>query len=252
MINLVQLFGDSIMLNTEQHLEVFNAYRTFSEKVYYAHKRLQKIGIEPYSGKYDGTQQDIFTKAMQQAKKENNEVAVYLNGEVEGLFVVAPERAADDLEYCAARFENYKQQQEAFRWDKPIEEQKKEEEFDRFRSLKYGKEILDRYGSFSIELCYADERLRKYGVQPYNGAEVDNSRDIFDDVVKQARNTGKRTAFYASSFNLNGLFVISPEEKISYETLVKNQERFRWDKPVEQQKSEEKAMSDRLTQRGRK
>ena len=66
---------------------------------------------------------------MQQAKRENNMVAVYLyNDEINGLFVVAPEKGTDKPDYCADRYKIYKESQKEYRWDKPIEQQKAEEQ----------------------------------------------------------------------------------------------------------------------------
>ena len=230
------------MLDKKQSLEVFNLYGTFSEDVYYAHKRLQKIGAKPFRGVYDGTSKEIFIKAMQQAKEENNYVSVYLNcGEITGLFMVGPEKLANDLVACAIRYEVYKNRPE-LRWDKPIDEQKKEEEFDKFKTLQYEREIIEKYGKNTIEICYANERLKKLGVQHYQGKEADNPEAIFNDAVKQAKNTGKRTSFCLNDGRVGGLFVVSPDEKNDFNSLVLNQKKMRWDKPIEQQKAEEKAM----------
>ena len=114
--------------------KLLKKYRGFSAEIGYADKRLDKLGVVPFSGKYDGEGQDIFAKALQQAAKENNNVAVYINtGEVKGLFVVGPEAGVKDPEYCAMRFDYYKQNQERLRWDKPIDQQKIEEKDDSVR-----------------------------------------------------------------------------------------------------------------------
>lgn len=122
------------MLDIEEKERLINKYSAFSNELLYADKRLDKLGVIPFRGLYDGEGKDIFAKAMQQAAKENSNVAVYINtGEMKGLFVVGPEAGTDNPEYCALRFECYKQNQDRFRWDKPLEQQKIEEKDDASR-----------------------------------------------------------------------------------------------------------------------
>ena len=232
------------MFDEATKIRTLRTYGTFDDKVCYAAERLKKMDVQPFSGRRDGTQLSIFQKALQQATKENKEVAVFLRGTLNGLFVLGPHDNCDDIKMVENRFNIYVKNQEEFRFDKPIEEQKREQEFDRFRTLAYKEAIFDKYGSYSVELCYADERLQKLGVKPYSRKEVDNPKDVFEKKKKKKKRTGKNVAV---NFNgtLKGLFVLSPKEN-DFDTFMQNQEKLRWDKPILQQKAEEKMMSDSL------
>ena len=112
----------------KQKAKISNLYGIDSDEVCYAHERLVKLGVKPFLGRRFGSSDDKFAEAMRQAKAENRRVAVYLSsGVISGLFVVSPDKSADDPEYCKSKFEEYRKNQQKLRWDKPIEQQKTEE-----------------------------------------------------------------------------------------------------------------------------
>ena len=229
----------------EQKVKIFGLYGTASEEICYAHERLEKLGVKPFSGKYDDTSVNILRKAIVQARQDKESVSVFLNcDEVRGLFVVSPGQAPASLTY-ADFVKNAAQK----RWDKPIEQQKKEEEFDRFKSYEYEKKIFGLYGTASEEVCYAHERLEKLGVKPFSGKHDGAAQNIFVAAMQQAKAENKKVALALFTGDIRGLFVVSPDKladnpdycKAKFEEYKKNQKKLRWDKPIEQQKMEEKA-----------
>ena len=205
-------------------------------------KRLAKIGATPYAGNCSGDKEDVLQRAIKQAKKTNKLVSLYLNDN--GLFTITPQ-------YNYEGWDNFIKSAPEKRWDKPIEQQKKEEEFDRFRNYEYGLMLYNKWGVTSDEGCYAAERLEKNGIEPYKGRCSTDIREMFAMVVSKASQINKNVAIDLNSGYLTGLFVVSPlkegetiENRFDY--FVTNQKKLRWDKPIEQQKAEEKAISDRL------
>ena len=229
----------------EQKAKILDLYRIDTDEVCYAHKRLDKLGVKPFSGKYAGSSEDILRGAITQAKQNKESVSVFLNcAEVQGLFVVSPKQPLATLTY-ADFVANAAQK----RWDKPIEQQKKEEEFDRFRSYEYREKIFDLYRAVSEEVCYAHERLEKMGVKPFSGKYNGDVQDIFTAAMQQAKAENNKVAFALFGGGIGGLFVVAPDKladnpdycKAKFEEYKKNQRKLRWDKSIEQQKIEEKA-----------
>lgn len=147
--------------------------------------------------------------------------------------------------------ENFSQEENALRCDKPIEKQKKEQEFDRFENSEYVSELQKNWGATSLEKRYAAERLKRMGVIPYQGKKIGRVDEIFALVVQEASKTGKKQAINFHSGVINGMFVVPPLKEGDtveemFERYVKNQDRLRWDKPIEKQKAEEKAASNKL------
>ena len=238
----------------EQKAKIFDLYRTATDEVCYAHKRLDKLGVRPFSGKYIGSSEDILRRAIAQAKQNKESVSVFLNcAEVQGLFVVSPGQAPATLTY-ADFVANAAQQ----RWDKPIEQQKKEEEFDRFKDYEYRKKIFELYGTASEEVCYAHERLEKSGIKPFSGKYNGDVQDIFAAAMQQAKAENKKVAVNLYSGVMTGLFVVAPDKladnpdycKAKFEEYKKNQQKLRWDKPIEQQKIEERTSLQKVGGRG--
>ena len=230
------------IFSAEERKNAIETYGSFSDEVCYAMRRLRKIGATPYIGKYYGDKEDILRRAIQQARKTNKLVSIYLSGN--GLFSISPQ-------YGYEGWDNFVESAPKNRWDKPIEQQKKDEEFDRFRNYKYGLMIYKKWGVASDEGCYAAERLEKLGIKAYKGKISSDIEDTFKMVVDEATRINKKVAINLTSGILTGLFVISPlkegetvEKRFDY--FVENQKKLRWDKPVEQQKAEEKAIFDRL------
>ena len=211
----------------EQKAKIFDLYRIATDEVCYAHKRLEKLGVEPFSGKYDGDSKDILREAIAQAKHNKKSVSVFLNcAEVQGLFVVSPGQAPANLSF-ADFVENAAQK----RWDKPVEQQKKEEEFDRFKSREYREKIFDLYSTASEEVCYAHERLKKLGVEPFSGKYNGDVQDTFTAAMQQAKAENKKVAFTLFGGGMEGLFVVTPDKladnpdycRAKFEEYKKNQ-----------------------------
>lgn len=136
--------------------------------------------------------------------------------------------------------------------------QKKLELRDKERKL----EIYRKYDSMDEKVCYAVERLEKLGVKPYVKSFTGNGTcfDFFKDAAEQATRKNHKVAIFLTSGEIKGLFVISPDKNVGdeeymkgkYKDYVDNQKRLRWDKPIEQQKAEEKAMSDKIVSKSKK
>ena len=196
-----------MMMNDEQK-KAYALYGNNSDEVCYAQRRLEKLGVEPYSGKLYGDSKDVLGRAIDQARKDKKSVAVFLeNAEINGLFVVSPGQAPATLTY-ADFVANAAQQ----RWDKPIEQQKKEEEFDRFKDYEYRKKIFELYGTASEEVCYAHERLEKSGIKPFSGKYNGDVQDIFAAAMQQAKAENKKVAVNLYSGVMTGLFVVAPDK----------------------------------------
>ena len=237
------------MATEAQKLKILNIYGAASEEVCYAHERLMKLGVEPYTGSVDGKTITILKSAIEQAKKDGKSVAVMLNDEtVRGLFTVSPSQAPAMMTYM-----EFAEHGDKMRWDKPIEQQKKEEEFDRFREYEYKRKIFNLYGTASEEVCYAHERLEKLGVVPFQGAYDGMVGDIFAAAMKESKEIDKKVALFLDSGVVTGLFVLSPDKKANdpaycsskFQEYVKGQKKLRWDKPIEQQKAEERSSSSK-------
>ena len=184
------------------------AYGNNSEEVCYAQKRLEKLGVEPYSGKLYGTSEEVLGRVIDQARNDKKSVAVFLeNAEINGLFVVSPGQAPANFTYS-----DFVKNADQRRWDKPIEQQKKEEEFDRFRDYEYKKKIFGLYGTASEEVCYAHERLEKSGVKPFSGKYNDDVQDIFAAAMQQAKAENKKEAVNLYGGVMTGLFVVPPDK----------------------------------------
>ena len=110
----------------EEKRKIFNIYGTVSDELCYAHARLQKQGVEPFKGKYDGQVSDLFAAARKQAHKSHKKVGIYLSaGDViTGLFVIAPDETGSNQ----ALFDWYVKNQKQLRCDKSIAQQKAEEQ----------------------------------------------------------------------------------------------------------------------------
>ena len=110
----------------------------------------------------------------------------------------------------------------------------------------------------SKEVAYALERLKKAGVEPFEGNMNGKVETVFARVVKQATK-GKKSLYAKFSDPLfHGVFVIHPDPNAvffepfpelfkSYCLRVfkkhsQNQDLLRWDKPIKAQKVEERAV----------
>ncbi|HCU58675.1 MAG TPA: hypothetical protein DIC64_01700 [Alphaproteobacteria bacterium] len=239
------------MISEAEKIKIFHTWGSMDEKVCYAVDRLEAMEVKPYqkSFKEHGDGFDFFKDACQQAAKEGQKVAVYLNsGEIKGLFVVTPDEQVNNEEHLRNKYKDYVKNQTKLRWDKPIEEQKKEEKSDQYTEKGYGLKLYKKWGVLSKEGQYAAERLEKLGIEHYEGKCSTDIRTMFGSVVDEATRKNKKVAVQLNSGALYGLFVVSPlkegETKESkYDYFVANQKRLRWDKPIEQQKAEEATKS---------
>lgn len=232
------------MFSITEKKEAIRTYGSGRDEVCYAHKRLEKIGVNPYEGEKTRTTKGILEDVIELARKSNKSWSVYLeNMDVWGLFVITPGSAPVDTMY-----QHLVQNAEKERWDKPIEEQKKEEEFDRFKTYEYQKEVYEKYGAVTDELCYADERIKQQGIKPCNGRNDGTDFEMFTRATLQAELNKEKVAVFLDSGRIRGLFVVSPDERIGedgylenkFESYVKNQKKYRYDKPIPQQKAEQK------------
>ena len=108
------------------------------------------------------------------------------------------------------------------------------------------------YGTISLEAAYAHERMKKLGgIEPYAGRPDGMVRDVFARAMKQASKDKKKVALFLNSGVIRGMFVVAPDPKsddpaycsAKFEECMKNQQTARWDKPIDQQKAEEKGAS---------
>ncbi|MBO6282065.1 MAG: hypothetical protein J6N49_06010 [Alphaproteobacteria bacterium] len=236
--------------STRERVDALKTYGSPSDEVCYASRRLQKIGAVPFNGREDGLSKDVYSRAIKQAKENNEMVAVYLSsGEVQGLFLVTPGHTSPDL--IDSDWHEFTKNADNNRWDKPIEEQKKEEPLDRFSVYEYGKKLYEKWEVFSKEEQYAAERLERMGVEPYVGKMNGNVSDIFWNAMKQAKAENNKVGVKLRSGVINGLFVVGPEPMaddkeyaaLRFEQYVENQQKFRYDKPIAMQKAEEKQLN---------
>lgn len=235
-------------ITAKEKIDAIKTYGSCTDEVCYAAKRLEKIGAEPYAGSENGTVKDILERAITQAKKREKSVAVHLSsGTINGLFMITPGFAPIDIAY-----EYVKENQEKLRWDKPVEKQKEEEEFDRFRDYNYGKRIYRDYDTVTLEVCYAAERLEKRGISPFKNKGNETVDKIVKSAIDEANKQKAPISVSLNSGTLKGIFVISPQadEKFGgadnfFSHLVKNQDKLREDKPIAEQKALEKAISEK-------
>lgn len=229
-----------------EQVDAIKTYGSSSDEVCYASRRLQKIGAVPFTGMCNGKVQDVdvYSMAIDQAKKNNEMVSVYLNSdEVKGLFLVTP----GSPEFIDSYWPVFKEKANNIRWDKPIEEQKKEEPLDRFSVYEYGKKLYEKWGVISKEGQYAAERLERMGVEPYTGRVTGNASDIFWNAMKQAKKDNNKVGVYLNSGIIKGLFVVAPEARANdqeyatskFEQYVKDQQKIRYDKPIAMQRAAE-------------
>lgn len=233
--------------STRERIETMTAYGSGSDEVCYAARRLKKIGAVPFSYFNGEDAKDVYKKATDMAKESNQMVAVYLNfWEVEGLLLITPGHPNSD----EIIWSDVKEMAAKDRWDKPIEEQKKEEPFDRFQIYEYGKKLYEKWGVTSKEGQYAAERLEKLGIKPYDGRMNGNVSDIFWNAMKQAKANNNQVALHLNSGVIKGLFVVAPENMADdkefatqrFNQYVKNQQNLRYDKPIAVQIAEEKQL----------
>ena len=171
---------------TREKLDAMKAYGTCSDEVCYAMRRLERIGVPPYNKDYHYDAKELYTRALNQAQKNNQMISVYLNSEeIQGLFVVTPGHPSPDP--AGAYWRNFKEYATKERWDKPIEEQKKAEPFDRFEIYTYSQQLYKKWDVISLEGQYAAERLEKQGVEPYSGEYHSLSSELFGSAMKQAK-----------------------------------------------------------------
>ena len=237
--------------NTAEKIKIFKKYGSYGDELCYAARRVEKIGAIPYDGFNNGLPKYIFKRAINQSIESKKMVAVYLNSdEIKGLFLAAPDYDAEDINYW---WDGFVKGQYGKRWDKPIEEQKKEEEFDRFENYEYREALYKNWHVLSNEGFYAAERLEKLGVKPYSGRHDGTDFDIFKKALSEATEKGHKVGVAINSGRLQGLFVVSPDNahkddvETTFNHLLDNQTKLRWDKPILQQKAEEKMMTDNLT-----
>lgn len=232
--------------STKERIEAIKTHGTSSDEVCYALRRLQKIGAVPFNGIVDGSAKDIYTQAIAQAKKNNQMVSVYLHsGEVKGLFLATPGHPSPDV--MDSYWPYFKSNAQENRWDKPIEEQKKNEPYDRFSVYEYAKKLYEKWDAVSIEEQYAAERLEKMGVKPYNGNGATDVADVFWGAMKQAKADKNRVGVMLNSGVIKGLFVVEPQDMAddrgyaisAFQQYVKNQQNLRYDKPIAIQQMEE-------------
>ena len=225
-----------------EQVDAIKTYGSSSDEICYASRRLQKIGAVPFTGMYNGEVQDVYSRAIAQAKKNNEMVSVYLNsGEVKGLFLVTPSHPSP--EFIDSYWPVFKEKANNSRWDKPIEEQKKEEPLDRFSIYEYEKKLYEKWGVISKEGQYAAERLERMGVEPYTGRITGDAFDIFWNAMKQAKKDNNKVGVYLNDI-IKGLFVVAPEARANdqeyatskFEQYVKDQQKIRYDKPIAMQR----------------
>lgn len=232
----------------QDKLNTFHLLGTSDDKVVYAMKRLKRLGIDCFIAQQNNKDVDVFAKAQQQAVDSDSYVAVYFDSnKIKGLFVIAPKQGATTDE-----FDYYIENQDDLRWDsKSVDEQKRDEEFDRFNLPGYDKKIIDKYGACTPEICYADVRLTKSGVEPYRGQRFGMTFDIFRQATIQAGKDNKKVAVWLENPEISGLFTVSAQQDCSNEALletykdyIKRQAQLRWDKPIEQQKMEQNIVNN--------
>ena len=233
--------------STKERIEVLKAYGACSDEVCYAMRRLERIGVPPYNGNETSDVREIYLCALNQAQKNNQMVSVYLNsGEIQGLFVITPGHPSPDP--AGAYWNVFKEHAQEKRWDKPIEEQKKEEHFDRFQIYTYAQQLYKKWDVISLEGQYAAERLEKMGVKPYNGNGATDVADVFWGAMKQAKADKNRVGVMLNSGVIKGLFVVEPQDMaddrgyaiLAFKQYVKNQQNLRYDKPIAVQLMEER------------
>lgn len=237
--------------STEERIETMKAYKSQSDEVCYAARRLKNIGAVPFTGSYEGENKDILAEAIIQAKNDNQMVAVCLpKGEGNGMFLISPGYV--DARFIDSYWPVFVENAAKDRWDKPLEEQKKAEKFDRFENYTYTCKLYDKWNTLSKEGLYAAERMEKRGIEPYEKrlSGAPDTFESFKDAMLQAKEKNKRVGIYLSG-DINGCFVIAPEKKANDDSFVKdsyafykkNQNNLRWDKPLEQQEIAEKTVS---------
>ena len=246
-------------ISTIEQVVAMKIYGSCSDEVCYASRRLQKIGAVPFTGRYDGKVQDVYSMAIAQAKKNNEMVSVYLDsGEVKGLFLVTPGHPSP--EFIDSYWPVFKEKANNSRWDKPIEEQKKEEPLDRFSIYEYEKKLYEKWGAISKEGQYAAERLERMGVKPYTGRITGDAFDLFWNAMKQAKKDNNKVGVYLNSGIITGLFVVAPEARANdqeyatskFEQYVKDQQRIRYDKPIAMQVADQRVAQLKTLDNGRK
>ena len=240
--------------STAEKVEAMKTYGSSSDEVCYAARRLRKIGAVPYTGDRSDPQKDVLARAIMQAKENNQMVSVYLGqGEGNGLFLITP--GYFDARFIDGYWPVFAQDASKDRWDKPIAEQKKVEEFDRFSNYEYSVNLFNKWDVLTLEGLYAAERMEKSGIEPYekrlHGA--DNQYIAFKEAAKQAKEKNNSVGLKISFGPIHGLFAIAPDKRADddefikelFDHYVKNQQKLRWDKPLEQQKAEEKMLSSK-------
>ena len=232
---------------TREKLDAMKAYGACSDEVCYAMRRLERIGVPPYNGNETSDVREIYLCALNQAQKNNQMVSVYLNsGEIQGLFVITPGHPSPDP--AGAYWNVFKEHAQEKRWDKPIEEQKKEEHFDRFQIYTYAQQLYKKWDVISLEGQYAAERLERQGVEPYSGQYHSLTSELFGSAMKQAKESNNKVGIYLNSGQIRGLFVVDPDAMADnkeyvasrFEHYVKNQQNLRCDKPIAVQLMEER------------
>ena len=222
--------------STEEKLRYHRTYGGYRDELCYAARRMEKIGAVPYNGLKVGKSEDVFKRALQQSKKENRAVALYLHsGTIEGMFMITPTYNPD--------WDMFVERAQQARWDKPIEEQKKEEEFDRFKNYEYGKRLYMEWDALTNEQCYAAERMEKIGAVPYRGRLSGYCEDIFKSALRQSKYENRGVALHLNSGEIQGMFLITPSCNPDWKSFVENAPKARWDKSIEEQKKEEKMMT---------
>ena len=110
------------------------------------------------------------------------------------------------------------------------------------------------YGSDSDEVCYAASRMEKIGALPYFGKGQETDIEVYEGAFMQAAETGVDRIFYLKG--IGGLFLASRDSSIAFRRdrsytelcfndFIENKDKLRWDKPIEQQKAEERAVSNK-------
>ncbi len=228
-------------------------YGADSDEVCYAIRRLEKIDTLPYFGSGQQSDIEIYRGAMKQAAETGKCVGFYLK-ETGALFLAHVDNFINhmyDKVFIEYRFNELVKNKDNARWDKPIEQQKKEQEFDRFQNHEYGLNLFLKWDAVTLEERYAAERLERMGVIPYEGERVGDASAVFASVVQEATKTGKKHSVNLCFGDIRGLFVVPPlkegeSAEEMYDRYVKDQKRLRWDKPIEQQKAEELVLSYKL------
>ena len=109
------------MFSYNERLKVFDLYGTATDEVCYAQKRLGP-DVVAYNRNYVGQPDKMVQYAIEQAQRINKPVAIFLSGQVTGLFKITPQITSAD-----AFYDHLVKDQKMLRWDKPIEQQRAEE-----------------------------------------------------------------------------------------------------------------------------